>query len=84
MSSGSLKNVINKMCLEIIYLLYMYRKFLALNNLQWLICQKTRASKVIFHLYKISAGDGRGLSSGMVLMAWTSHLVIHPWLFCFL
>ena len=30
------------MSLEIIYLIYMYRKDLALNNLQWLICYKTK------------------------------------------
>ena len=29
------------MCLEIIYLLYRYKKYLALNILQWLICHKT-------------------------------------------
>ena len=28
------------MYLEIIYLIYMYKKYLALNNLQWLICHK--------------------------------------------
>ena len=33
-SSGMFKNVINKMCLEIIYLIYMYEKNLALNYLQ--------------------------------------------------
>ena len=33
MSSGSFKNVIYKMCLEIIYLIYMYKKDLASNNL---------------------------------------------------
>ena len=27
-----------KMCLEIIYLMYMNKEDLALNNLQWLIC----------------------------------------------
>ena len=40
MSSGSLKNVINEMCLEIIYLIYMYKKDLTLNDLQTLMCQK--------------------------------------------
>ena len=30
------------MCLEIIYLIYMYKKDFALNNLQWLICHKTK------------------------------------------
>ena len=34
MSSGSFKNVIYKMCLEIIYPMYVYKKNLALNNLQ--------------------------------------------------
>ena len=30
------------MCLEIIYLIYMYKKDLALNNLEWLMCHKTQ------------------------------------------
>ena len=34
MSLGSFKNVINKMCLQIIYLIYTYKQYLALNNLQ--------------------------------------------------
>ena len=38
MSSGSFKNVICK----IIYSIYMYKKDLALNNRQWLICHKTK------------------------------------------
>ena len=33
MSQGLFKNVINKMCLEIIYLIYMYKEDLTLNNL---------------------------------------------------
>ena len=33
MSLGSFKNVICKMCLEIIYLIYIYKKDLALNTL---------------------------------------------------
>ena len=37
MSSDSFKNVINKMYLEIIYLIYMYEKDLALNNIQLLV-----------------------------------------------
>ena len=45
MSSGLFKNVINKMCSEIIYLIYMYKKDPALNNLQWLICHKTKPDK---------------------------------------
>ena len=42
MSSGSFKNVIYKIWLEIIYLLYMD---LALNNLQWWICHKTKPNQ---------------------------------------
>ena len=42
MSSESFKNVINQMCLEIIYLIYMYKKDLALNNLQGLMCHKAK------------------------------------------
>ena len=34
MSYGSVKSIIYKMCLEIIYLIYMYKKNLALNDLQ--------------------------------------------------
>ena len=33
------------MCLEIIYFMYMYKKDLALNNLQWLICIKPNQTK---------------------------------------
>ena len=36
MGSGSFKNVIYKMCLEIIYLKYKYEHDLALNNQQWI------------------------------------------------
>ena len=42
MSSGSFKNAINKMSLEIIYSIYMYKKDLASIDLQWLICNKTK------------------------------------------
>ena len=45
MSSGSFKNVINKMCLEIIYLIYLYKNDLTLNDLQWLICSKIKPSQ---------------------------------------
>ena len=34
MSSSVFKNVIYKMSIEILYLIYMYKKDLALNNLQ--------------------------------------------------
>ena len=48
MSSGSFKNVIYKMCYEIIYLIDMYKEDLALNNLQWLICHKTQPNQIIY------------------------------------
>ena len=48
MSTGLFKNVINKMCLGIIYLVDMYKKDLALNNLQWLICHKTQPNQIIY------------------------------------
>ena len=44
MSSGLFKNVTYKMCLEIIYLIYMYKKDLAFNYLQGLICYKTQTT----------------------------------------
>ena len=33
------------MCLQIIYLIYIYKKDLALNNLQWLICHKNKPNQ---------------------------------------
>ena len=42
-NSGLFKNVICKMCLE--SYIYMYKKDLALNNLQWLICHKTQPNQ---------------------------------------
>ena len=42
MGSGSFKNVINKICLQILYLIYMYKDYLAFDNLQCLICYKTK------------------------------------------
>ena len=43
--SGSFKNIVYKMCLQIIYLIYVYKENLALNNLQWLIYHKTNPTK---------------------------------------
>ena len=34
MNLGSFKNVIKKICLQIIYLIYMYKEDLTLDNLQ--------------------------------------------------
>ena len=31
-----------------IYLIYMYKEDLALNNLQWSICHKTQTNKIIY------------------------------------
>ena len=67
MSSGSLKNVINKMCLQIIFLVYLYKEDLALNNHLELICRKPQPTKetvtVIMMLYrntkaKVHSSDG--------------------------
>ena len=35
------------MCLEIIDLIYMYKKDLAINNLQWFICHKNKQNKTV-------------------------------------
>ena len=46
MNSDSFKNVIYKMCLGIIYLIYTFiKKDLALNNLQWLICLRIKPNQ---------------------------------------
>ena len=47
MSSGSFKNLINKMCLQIIY---MYKEDLELNNQHWLICHKSKPN-LIYLIY---------------------------------
>ena len=51
MNSGSFKDVVYKMCLEIIYLIYIYEKDLALNNLQWLICHKSQPNQILYIQY---------------------------------
>ena len=33
------------MCLQIIYLIYMYKEDLALNNLQWFLYHKTQSNQ---------------------------------------
>ena len=74
MSSGLFKNVIYKMCLEIIYLVYMQKENLALNNQEWLICHKTKPKQknkknpknkyivgycdILFSVYKLTVGNG--------------------------
>ena len=48
MSSDSFKNIIYKMCLEIIYIIYIYKEDLALNNLQWLIYHKAQPNQILY------------------------------------
>ena len=50
MSFCLFENVIDKMCLEIIYLIYMYKKGLALNSLQRLICHGAPELEFLFGL----------------------------------
>ena len=55
MSTDLFKNVIYKMCLEITYLIYMYKEDLTLNNLQWLICYRTKLNQTksyLIYMYK--------------------------------
>ena len=44
MSSDSFKNDIYQMCVEIIFHIYV-KKYLALNNLQWLLFHKTKPNQ---------------------------------------
>ena len=46
-SSSSFKNVIYKMCLQIIIIFNMRKQDLELNNLQWLICHQTKPNLAI-------------------------------------
>ena len=50
MSSDMFRDVIYKMCLEIIYI--MYKRDLTLNDLQWLICDKTKPNQINPFKYK--------------------------------
>ena len=52
MSSSLFKNVIYKMCLEIIYLIYMNKNDLALNSLKWLKPNLTVYKKMSSSLFK--------------------------------
>ena len=51
MRLGSLKNATYKMCVEI-YLIYMCKKDLALNKLQWLICHKTKPNQIFIYYFQ--------------------------------
>ena len=44
-NSGLFQKVIHKISLEIVYLIYTYKKDLALNDDQWLICYKTNPNQ---------------------------------------
>ena len=50
--SASFKNIIFEICSEIINLIYMYKKYLALNNLQRLIYHKTTLNQIKKYKYK--------------------------------
>ena len=39
---------IYKMCLQIKYLIHIYKDDFALNNLQWLICHKSQLNQIIY------------------------------------
>ena len=46
MSLGSFKNAIKKMFFtNLIYLIYMYKQYLALYKLKYLICNKTKSNQ---------------------------------------
>ena len=49
------------MCLEIIYLIYMYKKDLVLNNIPWLICHKTKPNQTKSHVFNIYEIKGFGI-----------------------
>ena len=55
MSSGSFKTVINKICLQIMYLIYTEKEDVALNNLQWLIWYKNQSNTT--NLYVEEEGE---------------------------
>ena len=42
----SFKNVINKMSIQIIFFIFLYKEDLALNTLQWLICHKFKPNQI--------------------------------------
>ena len=59
MSSGLCKDVINEMFTNHIYLIYMSKLDLTLNNLLWLICHKTVGQTECF-----SFGEATSLGEG--------------------
>ena len=62
------------MCLEIIYLIYMNKKDLALNKLQGLRYHKTKASQTKSLLKKTYFWSNVESQGGMFRKLWNSHL----------
>ena len=54
MSFSLFKNGIYKMCLEMI--LFIYKRYLALNNLQWLIWHKIKTDQTFSYTIKFTFG----------------------------
>ena len=51
MSLGLFKSIVNKMFTNHIYLIYIYKEDLALNNLKWLICHKIESNLTYYLAY---------------------------------
>ena len=64
MGWGSFKYVIYKICLEIIYLICMYKKDLALNDLKWLIGKEIKPSQIDMN---------PKISNCLLTSSWLSH-----------
>ena len=47
-SFGSSKNTKKYMFTNHVYLVYMYKEDLALNNQQWLICYKSQPNQILY------------------------------------
>ena len=70
MSLSLFKNIINKMCLQIMYSINMHTQDLALNNLQWLICHKTKRNLHLSH------NKGFWLLSSCYGLVWTCKVFV--------
>ena len=68
MRLGSLKSAINKMFTNHIYLIRMYKQDLALNNLQWLICHKTKPN-LMYQAYCVKYCSGLNIKALQVQRA---------------
>ena len=67
------------MCLEIIYLIHMYKKNLGLNNLQWLMCHKTKPNQTAYDseapVLEILGVGSVTISSLLPLSLWSGMVV---------